>query len=66
MPPGSPFGPGVVALVTCLHGCQMFGCAGLAKMLESMFGLKISEGTTANMLAGTAEPLPSAPKPSVS
>jgi hypothetical protein len=23
MPPGSPFGPGVVALVTYLHGCQM-------------------------------------------
>jgi transposase len=23
MPPGSPFGPGVVALATYLHGCQM-------------------------------------------
>jgi transposase len=57
MPPGSPFGPGIVALVTYLHGCQMVGYARLAEMLEGLFGLKISEGAIANMLARAAEPL---------
>ena len=56
MPPGFPFGPGIVALVTYLHGCQMVGYARLAEMLEGLFGLKISEGAIANMLARAAEP----------
>jgi|SRR5215470_1185997 len=56
MPPGSPFGPGIVALVTYLHGCQMVSYARLTEMLEGLFGLKISEGAIANMLARTAEP----------
>ena len=56
MPPGSPFGPGIVALVTYLHACQMVSYARLAEMLEGLFGLKISEGAIANMLARTAEP----------
>jgi transposase len=56
MPPGSPFGPGIVALVTYLHGCQMISYARLAEMLEGLFGLKISEGAIANMLARAAEP----------
>jgi transposase len=56
MPPGSPFGPGIVALVTYLHGCQMVSYARLAEMLDSLFGLKISEGAIANMLARAAEP----------
>jgi transposase len=56
MPPGSPFGPGIVALVTYLHGCQMVSYARLAEMLEHLFGLKISEGAIANMLARAAEP----------
>jgi transposase len=56
MPPGSPFGPGIVALVTYLHGCQMVGYARLAEMLKGLFGLKISEGAIANMLARAAEP----------
>src|SRR6516165_7902899 len=34
MPPGSPFGPGIVALVTYLHGCQMVSYARLAEMLD--------------------------------
>jgi transposase len=57
MPPGSPFGPGIVALVTYLHGCQMVGYARLVEMLEGLFGLKISEGAIANILARAAEPL---------
>jgi transposase len=56
MPPGSPFGPGVVALVTYLHACQMVSYARLAEMLDGLFGLEISEGAIANMLARTAEP----------
>ena len=56
MPRGSPFGPGIVALVTYLHGCQMVSYARLAEMLEDLFGLKISEGAIANMLARAAKP----------
>ena len=56
MPPGSPFGPGVAALVTYLHGCQMVSYVRLAEMLDGLFGLKISEGAIANMLARAAEP----------
>lgn len=56
MPAGSPFGPGIVALVTYLHGCQMVSYARLAEMLDGLFGLKISEGAIANMLARAAEP----------
>src|SRR5262249_21997835 len=56
MPPGSPFGPGIVALVTYLHGCQMVSYSRLAEMLEGLFGLKISEGAIANMLSRAAEP----------
>jgi transposase len=56
MPPGSPFGPGIVALVTYLHGCQMVSYSRLAEMLDSLFGLKISEGAIANMLARAAKP----------
>jgi transposase len=61
MPPGSPFGPGIIALVTYLHGCQMVSHARLAEMLEGLFGLKISERAIANMLARTAEPLAERP-----
>src|ERR1700747_1561275 len=57
MPPGSPFGPGIVALVTYLHGCQMVGYARLAEMLEGLFGLKISEGAIAKLLPRAAAPL---------
>jgi transposase len=56
MPPGSPFGPGIVALVTYMHGCQMVSYSRLAEMLEDLFGLKISEGAIANMLARAAKP----------
>jgi transposase len=50
--PGSPFGPGIVALVTYLHVCQMISCARMIEMLDGVFGLSISaEGANANMLA---------------
>jgi transposase len=56
MPPGSPFGPSIVALVAYLHGCQMVSYARLAEMLDGLFGLKISEGAIANMLQRAAKP----------
>ena len=56
MPPGSPFGPGIVAAVTYLHGCQMVSYARLREVLDGLFGLKISEGAIANMLARAADP----------
>ena len=56
MPPGSPFGPSIVALVAYLHGCQMVSYARLAEMLDGLFGLKISEGAIANMLQRAARP----------
>jgi transposase len=56
MPPGSPFGPGIVALVTYRHGCQMVSYARPGEMLHGLFGLTISEGAITNMLACAAEP----------
>jgi hypothetical protein len=47
-----PFGPGIVA--TYLHGRQMVCYARLPQMLEGFFGLKISEGVSANMLSHPA------------
>lgn len=57
MPPGSPFGPGIVALVVYLHCRQMVSFNRLREMLKGLFGLEISEGAIANMLARAQEPL---------
>ena len=51
MPPGSPFGPGIVSAVTYLHACQMVSYNRLTETLGGMFNLKLSEGAIANMLA---------------
>jgi transposase len=56
MPPGSPFGAGIVALVTYLHGCHMVSYERLANMLGDLFGLKISEGAIANIHKRAADP----------
>jgi transposase len=56
MPAGSPFGPGIVALVTYLHGCHMVSYERLTDMLGDLFGLKISEGALANIHKRAAEP----------
>ena len=50
MPPGSPFGPGIVSLVTYLHACQFVSYNRLVEMLGGLFGLTLSEGAIANML----------------
>ena len=56
MPPGSPFGPGIVALIVYLHTRQMVSFNRLKEMLKGLFGLEISEGTISNMLARAQEP----------
>ena len=56
MPPGSPFGPGIVALVVYLHTSQMVSYNRLVEMFEGLFGLTLSEGAIANMLARPAKP----------
>jgi transposase len=56
MPAGSPFGPGIVALVVYLHACQLVSYNRLVEMLHGLFGLTLSEGAIANMLARAAKP----------
>ena len=56
MPIGSPFGPGIVALVVYLHACQLVSYNRLVEMLHGLFGLTLSEGAIANMLARAAKP----------
>lgn len=56
MPPGSPFGPGIVALVVYLHTRHMVSFNRLVEMLQGLFGLEISEGAIANMLARAGKP----------
>src|SRR6266436_47461 len=51
MPPGSPFGPGLVALILHLHVTQSIGFERLVGLLDEVFGLRLSEGAIANMLA---------------
>jgi len=60
MPPGSPFGPGIVALVVYMHAKQMVSYSRLVEMLKELLGLTISEGAIANMLARAAEPFAAA------
>ena len=56
MPAGSPFGPGIVALVVYLHACQLVSYNRLVEMLHGLFGLTLSQGAIANMLARAAVP----------
>ena len=56
MPEGSPFGPGIKAVVAYLHGCQMVGFKRLTELCEGLFGLTISQGAISNMLARMGKP----------
>jgi len=56
MPPGSPFGPGIVAVVIYLHARHMVGYERLTEILHGLFGLEISEGAIANILKRSGEP----------
>jgi len=55
MPEGTPFGPGITSMITYLHGCQMIGFKRLTEVCEGLFGLTISQGAIANMLARVGE-----------
>ena len=57
MAPGSPFGPNIASTVAYFHGCQMVSYARLTELMQGVFGLKISQGAIAKMLARTAVPL---------
>jgi len=60
MPPASPFGPGLVALILHLHVTQAISFERLAQLMDEVFGLTISEGAIANLFARTAAPLAAA------
>jgi transposase len=60
MPPGSPFGSDLVALILHLHVTQAIGFERLVRLLDEVFGIRISEGAIANMLARTGIPLTAA------
>jgi transposase len=58
--PGSPFGPGLCALMLHLHVTQAIGFERLAQLMDEVFGLTISEGAIANTLARAEAPLAAA------
>jgi transposase len=55
--PGSPFGPGIAALIIHLHITQAVSFERLARLMDEVFGLSISEGAIANILARAQTPL---------
>jgi hypothetical protein len=50
MAPGTPFGPGIRALLLYLHHSHHVGFERLARMMDELFGLRISQGAIANAL----------------
>ena len=61
--PGSPFGPGLCALIIHLHVTQAIGFERLTRLLAEVFGLTLSEGAIANILARAEAPLLAATAP---
>ena len=57
MEPGSPFGPGIQALVIHLHVTQAISFEHLGEMMKAIFGLEISEGAIANILQRALKPM---------
>jgi transposase len=57
MRPGSPFAPDLIALILHLHVTQAIGFERLVRLLDEVFGIRISEGAIANMLARAGAPL---------
>ena len=57
MAPGSPFGPGVAALIVHLHVTQAISFERLVRLMGEVFGLRISEGAIANLLARAEAPM---------
>jgi len=60
MAPGSPFGRELTALILHLHITQAIGFERLVRLLDEVFGISISEGAIANMLARAQTPLTAA------
>lgn len=50
MPPGTPFGPNIHALLAYLHHSHHVGFERLARLARELFGLTISEGAIANAM----------------
>jgi transposase len=48
--PGSPFGPGIEAMIIHLHITQAISFERLSKLMAEVFGLSISEGAITNIL----------------
>ena len=61
--PGSPFGPGLCALIIHLHVIQAIGFQRLARPMAEVFGVTISEGAIATILARAEAPLLAAAAP---
>src|SRR5437870_8964019 len=60
MSPGSPFGPDLTALILHLHVTQAIGFERLVRLLDEVFGIRVSDGAIANMLARAGTPLTAA------
>ncbi len=54
--PGSPFGPGIVALVVHLHVTQAIGFERLSRLMSEVFGLIISEAPSPTSWRGPRRP----------
>jgi transposase len=54
---GSPFGPGLSALIIHLHVTQAISFQRLVRLMTEVFGVIISEGAIANILARAQAPL---------
>jgi transposase len=61
--PGSPFGPGISSLILHLHITQAVSFQRLSRLMGEVFGLVISEGAIANILARAEAPLLAAAAP---
>jgi transposase len=57
MAPGSPFGPGLASLILHLHVTQAISFERLVRLMEEVFGVTLSEGAIANMLARAEAPM---------
>jgi len=60
---GSPFGPGLSALIIHLHVTQAISFQRLVWLMTEVFGVTISEGAIANILARAQTPLVTAAEP---
>jgi len=57
MPPGSPFGPSVLAMLADLHHHHAVGYERLSRLMAELFALRISQGAIANALHRAKRPL---------